>query len=178
MRQLAALLESIDPAVFDAAVSLFRSVGAGAGKVIAAGNGASAAMASHAAVDLTKVSGIRGVTFNEPDLITCFANDYGYDQWMAKAVEAYADPGDAVLLISSSGRSPSVVNAARQAKLMALPVVTLTGFAPDNTLRALGAVNFWVNDTRYNFVEATHQAWLVAIIDALAGLDLGPPRTS
>ena len=47
-------------------------------KVIIAGNGGSAAMASHVAVDFTKQGGIRTVNFNEYDLITCFANDYGY----------------------------------------------------------------------------------------------------
>ena len=48
------------------------------GKVIIAGNGGSAAIASHFSVDLTKVSKIRCINFNEPSLITCFGNDYGY----------------------------------------------------------------------------------------------------
>ena len=55
-------------------------------KAIIIGNGGSAAMASHVAVDLTKNAGVRAITFNEADLITCLANDYGYEQWMAKAV--------------------------------------------------------------------------------------------
>ena len=54
-------------------------------KVIIAGNGGSAAMASHVAVDFTKQGGIRTINFNEADLITCFANDYGYEHWIAKA---------------------------------------------------------------------------------------------
>ena len=48
---------------------------------------------------------IRMVNFNEADLITCLANDYGYEQWMAKAIEIYGDDGDQVILISSSGSS-------------------------------------------------------------------------
>ena len=51
-------------------------------KVIIAGNGGSASIASHVAVDLTKQGGIRTINFNEPDLITCFANDYGYENWI------------------------------------------------------------------------------------------------
>ena len=47
------------------------------GKVIIAGNGGSAAMASHVAVDFTKAAGVRAINFNEADLITCFADDYG-----------------------------------------------------------------------------------------------------
>ena len=53
-------------------------------KVIISGNGGSAAIASHVAVDLTKQGGIRTINFNEPDLITCFANDYGYEHWLSK----------------------------------------------------------------------------------------------
>src|SRR3990167_6460969 len=81
-------------------------------KVIFIGNGGSAAMASHCAVDFTKNAGIRCVNFNEADLITCFANDYGYALWLQKALEFYADDGDMVVLISSSGQSPNIVNAA------------------------------------------------------------------
>ncbi len=56
------------------------------GKVIIAGNGGSAAIASHLSIDLTKAANIRSVNFNESSLITCFANDYGYDKWLEKAI--------------------------------------------------------------------------------------------
>ena len=88
-------------------------------KIIIFGNGGSAAMASHVAVDFTKAAGIRAINFNEADLITCFANDYGYEHWVAKALEAYADPGDLVILISSSGKSPNMLNGAKKAKKLA-----------------------------------------------------------
>ena len=55
-------------------------------KVIIAGNGGSAALASHVSVDFTKQGKIRTVNFNEPDLITCFANDFGYANWLAKCI--------------------------------------------------------------------------------------------
>ena len=55
-------------------------------KVIVVGNGGSAAMASHVAVDFTKAAGIRAITFNEADLLTCFSNDYGYERVFEKAV--------------------------------------------------------------------------------------------
>ena len=85
-------------------------------KTIFVGNGGSAAMASHLAVDFTKAAKIRAINFNEADLITCFANDYGYDQWVAEALNAYADKGDVVVVISSSGKSPNILNAAKRAK--------------------------------------------------------------
>lgn len=147
---------------------LLCSTHAAGKKVIVAGNGGSAAIASHCAVDLTKQAGIRCINFNEADLITCFANDYGYDQWVAKALACYADCGDAVILISSSGMSPNIVNAARYARSRALSIVTLTGFASDNALRALGQLNFWVESRVYNIVETAHQLWLLSVCDLIA----------
>lgn len=135
------------------------------GKIIFVGNGGSAAMASHLSVDLTKAAGIRAINFNEADLLTCFANDYGYENWVARALEAYADKNDLVILISSSGRSPNIINGVAQARRMALPVITLSGFDSDNPLRELGDVNFWCDSKQYNIVEMTHHVWLVAIAD-------------
>lgn len=135
------------------------------GKIIIAGNGGSAAVASHVSVDLTKAAKIRAVNFNEADLITCFANDYGYEKWLGKAIEFYADKNDLVILISSSGKSPNIVNAALKAKEMGLPVITLSGFDKNNPLNQLGDLNFWVNNRCYNIVEMTHHIWLVALID-------------
>jgi D-sedoheptulose 7-phosphate isomerase len=144
---------------------LARSVSERGNKVIIAGNGGSAAIASHIAVDLTKNAGVRAVNFNEAGLITCFANDYGHEKWVEKAIEFYADRNDLVILISSSGISPNIVNAAIKAKEMGLPVVTFSGFDRNNSLNKLGTINFWVNSRNYNIVEMTHHIWLVAIID-------------
>ena len=124
-------------------------------------------MASHVNVDLTKAAGMRAVNFNEADLLTCFANDYGYEHWVAKALEYYGDEGDLVILISSSGQSPNMLNGAKQAREMGLPILTLSGFRSDNPLRTLGDVNLWVDSTAYNIVEMTHHVWLLAIIDYL-----------
>ena len=76
-------------------------------KVIIAGNGGSAAMASHVAVDFTKQGGIRTVNFNEADLITCFANDYGYENWVAKAIEFYGDSNKFELVLTQNDIMPA-----------------------------------------------------------------------
>ena len=138
-------------------------------KVLIAGNGGSAAMASHVSVDLTKQAGIRTVNFNEADLITCFANDYGYENWVAKAIEFYGDKGDVAILISSSGKSPNMINAAIQAKSMNITVITLTGFEQDNRLRKFGELNFWVDSKSYNVIENIHQIWLLMVCDLILG---------
>ena len=97
-------------------------------KVILVGNGGSAAMASHVSVDLTKICKIRAVNFNEADLLTCFSNDYGYENWVQKALSFYADKGDLLICISSSGQSKNIINGAKFAKKIGCKVVTLTGF--------------------------------------------------
>ena len=138
-------------------------------KVIIAGNGGSAAMASHVAVDFTKQGGIRTVNFNEADLITCFANDYGYEHWVAKAVEFYGDEEDLVVLISSSGSSKNMVNAAQIATKLGMDVVTFTGFDIDNPLKQEGSINFWLDSHAYNIVENIHQIWLLMVCDLIIG---------
>ena len=138
-------------------------------KVIVVGNGGSAAMASHVSVDLTKQARVRTMNFNEADLITCFANDYGYKNWVAKAIEFYGDEGDVVILISSSGKSPNMINAAIQAKSMKITVITLTGFEQDNPLRKFGELNFWVDSRAYNVIENIHQIWLLMVCDLIIG---------
>ena len=123
-------------------------------KVIVVGNGGSAAMASHVAVDFTKAASIRAINFNEADLITCFANDYGYEHWVEKALEAYADPGDLAILISSSGKSQNILNASEKANEMGLSVITVSGFLTDNPLRKLGDLNLWVDSSERVIIES------------------------
>ena len=160
-------LESIDSVQLEQAASMVWAAHKAGKKVIIAGNGGSAAMASHVAVDFTKAASIRAINFNEADLITCFANDYGYEHWVEKALEAYADPEDLAILISSSGKSQNILNASEKANEMGLSVITVSGFLTDNPLRKLGDLNLWVDSSEYNIVEMTHHVWLVAIIDYL-----------
>jgi D-sedoheptulose 7-phosphate isomerase len=157
---------------------LFRDVRRRSRKVIFAGNGGSAAVASHCAVDFTKGAGVRSINFNEPDLITCFANDFGYEAWLAKALELYADDGDLVVLISSSGRSPNMLRAAEFANRQRMALITLTGFEASNPLRSMGAANLWVNSRAYNVIETTHQVWLLAVCDLIIARGESPARSS
>lgn len=139
------------------------------GKVIIVGNGGSAAIASHFSVDLTKNARIRSVNFNESSLITCFSNDFGYDNWVEKAVEFYSKPEDLTIFISSSGKSPNIINGIGQAKAMGLKTITFSGFNQNNELSKRGDLNFWVDSCAYNIVENTHQIWLLCIIDMIIG---------
>lgn len=138
-------------------------------KVMLLGNGGSAAIASHVSVDIAKNAKVRSLNFNEADLITCLANDYGYSEWMAKSIEYYGDKDDMVILISSSGKSENLLNAAYKAKEIGIKIVTFTGFDKDNPLKKEGVLNFWVNSRAYNIIEMTHQIWLLAVCDSIIG---------
>ena len=137
------------------------------GKVILVGNGGSASIASHVSIDFTKAANIRAINFNEASLLTCFANDYGYENWASNALNFYADCNDVVILISSSGQSKNIINAADKAKKIGVPIITLSGFLENNPLRKMGDVNLWVNSSEYNIVESVHQIWLLSIVDYL-----------
>ena len=149
---------------------LLKDIHADGKKILIFGNGGSAAISSHFSVDLTKNAGLRCVNFNEADLITCFANDYGFERWVEKAVDFYGDAGDLLIVISSSGSSKNMLNgvkAARNGNFRA--VITLSGFAENNPLQQLGDINLWINSRAYNFVENIHQVWLLAIVDLIIG---------
>lgn len=160
-------IASIEPEKLDKAASMIWATHQAKNKIIIVGNGGSASMASHVAIDFTKTAGIRAVNFNESNLITCFANDYGYENWVAKALEYYADMADLAIIISSSGSSQNMINGTKKAKEIGLYAITLSGFLHDNPLRQIGDLNLWVNSKSYNIVEMTHHIWLVAIIDYL-----------
>ena len=139
------------------------------GKILIFGNGGSAAIASHVSVDLTKNAKIRTVNFNESDLITCFSNDYGYERWVEKAIDFYADKNDLVVLISSSGKSKNMINACKAAKRKKIKAISLTGHTENNPLSKATDLSLWINSKAYNFIENTHQIWLLTICDLIIG---------
>ncbi len=139
-------------------------------KILVFGNGGSAAIASHFTVDLTKNARVRATNFNESNLITCLSNDYGYNQWVSKAIELYMDKGDLVFFISSSGSSKNMINAVKIAKKKkARKIVSFTGFNTNNPLKKKSDLNFWVNSRAYNHVENIHQIWLLSLVDLIIG---------
>jgi len=144
------------------------------GKVIFLGNGGSAGIASHLAIDAAKNGGIPATCFNDGGMITCLANDYGFENWMAHALRLNAQPSDCLVAISSSGKSPNILNAVAKARELDMAVVTLSGMAPDNPLRSRGDVNFWADSHAYNIIETAHQAWMMAVIDLLIGNPVYP----
>src|SRR5438552_8058269 len=102
------------------------------GKVLTAGNGGSAADAIHLAEELV-------VRFNKPRRalaavalcdagnLTCAANDMGFDEVFARQVEALGNPGDFLIVFSTSGNSPNILRAIETAKTAAMQTVAFIG---------------------------------------------------
>ena len=146
-------------------------------KTMIFGNGGSAAIASHFSVDLTKNARVRCSNYNESDLLTCFSNDYGYEQWVAKTIEFYGDEGDSVILISSGGNSENMINGAKSARQKKIKnIITFTGNDKNNKLNKLGDINFWVDSKAYNHVENIHQMLLLSLVDLIIGKTEYPPN--
>jgi D-sedoheptulose 7-phosphate isomerase len=147
-----------------------RRAHAAGNKLIFLGNGGSAAIASHMATDYSKNGDIRSLALNDSSMLTCLGNDLGYERVFAKQIELHARPNDLVIAISSSGRSANILNAVKAARAAQCEVITFSGFAPDNPLRGLGDVNFYVASDRYGFVEIGHLTICHAILDFICGL--------
>ena len=139
-------------------------------KIIFIGNGGSAGIASHLAIDFSKNGGLRALAFNDPSALTCLGNDLGYENIFAKQLDFHARPGDLLIAISSSGRSPNILGCGEDgARTRDCKVVTFSGFTEKNELRRTGDVNFYVRSGEYGFVEVAHLALCHAVLD----IDMG-----
>ncbi len=137
-------------------------------KILIFGNGGSIAIASHVAVDFAKNLKIKISSYTDPSLLTCFSNDFKFENYIKEIIKLYAKPGDLIILISSSGTSKNMINAIKYAKKLNLFVVTFTGFEKKNFLNKNGNISFWINSKNYNVIENTHQIWLLTLCDYLA----------
>lgn len=135
------------------------------GKIIFAGNGGSAGIASHMATDYSKNGGLRAWAMNDGSMLTCLANDYGYEHVFAKQIEFHGRPGDMLVAISSSGRSANILGAVMAARKLGCTVLTLSGFTPDNPLRKKGDMNVYLDSEAYGYVEIGHLVLCHAILD-------------
>ena len=132
------------------------------------GNGGSAALVSHLSQDLLNTCEVRSLTFNDPALITCMANDYGYPDVFERPLRTMAREHDVLMAISSAGMSDNIVGAAEAALEMGLEVMTFSAFSEHNRLRALpAALAFHTPTKQYGHAELTHGALLHAVIDCL-----------
>ena len=144
----------------------------GGGTLFFAGNGGSAADAQHVATEYvvryqTNRPAMRAVALTtDTSLLTACANDMGFDEVFARQVEALAEPGDLLVLHSTSGESPNVIRAAQTAKARGIGVVALLG-RTGGELKDLADLALVVPSTETARIQELHLAIEHVICDLI-----------
>jgi D-sedoheptulose 7-phosphate isomerase len=149
-------------------VSTLKQLVLDATEIVLIGNGGSNAIASHMAVDYTKFLNKRCYVPNASDMLSMMTNDYGVENMYSKFIEYNYSSNQLAILISSSGNSANIVNAAHKCNELNIPMILLSGFSPMNNLNLLGynnvKMNYWVDSVNYGEVEMAHHIFLHSIV--------------
>ena len=153
----------------------------GNGKLLACGNGGSAADAQHFAAELVgrfevERQGMSAIALTtDSSIMTAVANDYGYDRVFERQVRALGQAGDVLLAISTSGNSPNIVEAIRAAHDNDLHVVALTGKGGGKIAGILreGDIHICVPAKRTARIQEVHLLTVHCLCDAIDSLLLG-----
>lgn len=135
------------------------------------GNGGSSAIASHMTADFMKNGGMNTYSLYDNAVTTCMGNDYGYEFIFSRPLGFLLQEDDLLVVISSSGNSPNIVNAINVAKEKNAKVITFTGFKPDNKVKQMGDINVYVPCEKYGMVESIHNLILQQIVDEIMERD-------
>jgi phosphoheptose isomerase len=161
--------KSIEPAALDRAAEILVEAYQRGARMFSCGNGGSASIANHMQCDHTK--GIRTATDLRPhvlslstnvELLTAIANDAGYENVFVHQLQCQSEPGDVLIAVSSSGRSPNIVRALTWARDSGLRTIAVTGFG-GGAARETAEVSVHVDCTNYGIVEDLHQAIMHAL---------------
>ncbi len=153
----------------------------GGGRLLAVGNGGSAALAQHLTSELVGRYRDDRPAFSalalcaEGSSLTAITNDYGADEAFARQVRAHGRPGDVLVALSTSGRSPNVLAAVETAHEYALTTWALTGRRPNPLAEACDDA-VCVDATSTATVQEIHQVvvhLLCAAFDCEVGASLG-----
>jgi phosphoheptose isomerase len=142
------------------------------GRLLVAGNGGSAAEAQHLTAELVgrferERRPLSAIALHaETSTFTAVCNDYGVEEAFARQVQAHGRPGDVLLLLSTTGRSPNVLAAAERARCLALHVWAMTGPAPNPLALAADRV-IAVHCTSPAAVQEAHLVVVHALCAAL-----------
>lgn len=163
LQELKNCLDTLDPIDLEHLKTVIRDHD----HIILLGNGGSNAVAGHVAQDYTKALGKKAICFCDSSRLTCYANDYGWENAYTEFLKQFVEKDTLVILISSSGNSQNIINAA---KFCAGKhnMVTLSGFDSDNKLRSRyrqdSLLHFYVPSKDYGIVEYLHGIILHSVI--------------
>ena len=138
----------------------------GSKRIFFLGNGGSNSICSHMMEDYAKMGRFQTFAFSDAALITCSANDYGYENAMMEWLKIHFQEGDVLIGVSSSGNSKNILNAADYAQETKGKIITCSGFKENNPLRQKGDVNFYIGEESYGVVECYHQVILHVLLDS------------
>ena len=173
LESVIALLGRCDDAKLDEAVELVAKTVANRRTIFVAGNGGSAATANHFAADFGK-NVVKGDE-NRPRImplsshisaITAYANDEGYEKSISRQLTNWVEEGDLLIVISASGNSPNVVDAAELAHKRGAKVIGMTGFS-GGKLMEMSDVCLHADDRAYETVEDAHSVFCHLIVSAM-----------
>jgi phosphoheptose isomerase len=171
--EIARACKTIEPSPFEHAAAILLDAYTRDARMFSCGNGGSASIANHMQCD--HVKGIRTATDLTPqvlslstnvELLTAIANDLGYENVFVHQLQSQARPGDVLIAVSSSGRSPNIVRALTWARENGLRTIAITGF-DGGAARAVAEVSIHVDCTNYGVVEDLHQAIMHALAQYL-----------
>tara|TARA_B110001452_G_scaffold122498_1_gene101598 strand:- start:990 stop:1535 length:546 start_codon:yes stop_codon:yes gene_type:complete len=137
-------------------------------KVMIFGNGAGASIASHVASDLTNAAKVKSLSFDNTAQLSCYANDYKFENWVKKTIESYSFKNDLVILLSASGNSKNMLNAARYCIKNKINYFSITGFKKNNKLNKISKNFYWIDSNSYNYVESIQLLILLSIVDKIS----------
>ena len=162
LREAAESIRGIDPAAVEQAAAVLIETRRVDGTIFVAGNGGSAATASHLALDLQKAGraqgrrGTRAISLADSmGLVTAWGNDTDFDRVFAEQLEVLGRPGDALVIVSVSGSSPNLIALISAARSLGIRTVGLLG-RTGGKARDLVDVAVLVPSDDYGWVESAH----------------------
>ena len=157
------VLAQVDTNQFEKVLKTLAEVTASAKKIYVCGNGGSAAIADHLCCDWSKGTHFKNLpslktqslTANTA-LLTACANDFGFDKSFSQQLELFAEKGDVLVAISSSGNSENILQAVYKAKEKSMTCIGLTGFS-GGQLKSACDLSLHIPFANYGLVEDAHQ---------------------
>lgn len=163
-QRFAAAVSEFDKTPISGVLAVFDQVAAAGGTLWLAGNGGSAGIADHSVCDISKGTYVEGrapmrtvsLAANGP-ILTALGNDVSYDDVFSEQLKFYLGDQDALLVVSSSGNSPNVVNAVEYANSKGVPTIAFVGFK-GGRLKEISTHVVHVDVDNYGIVEDIHMS--------------------
>ena len=136
-------------------------------RIIILGNGGSNSVASHISQDYMKFNGKKVSVLSDPSMITMLSNDFGYDHAYERFLDYYVEKDTLVIIMSSGGESPNMLNCLDWCEETKTDYGVLTGFKSDNKIRSVAKNALWnyhIDSDSYGVVECVHQIFLHGVV--------------